>query len=164
MRNFILTIAMALLLATLSGCDNFSPRQKQQIENQQGKIGEIENLANSMKAEIGSLKSQNDIQNSQLEKIQQGLVNMQSNYENSGVQILSGPGGLVVAVIGCVSLTILVLHYRSVARQNETAANILTEKVVQMNNPELEESIFNAVMNTGAEEKMVSLFRKHQLK
>jgi predicted PurR-regulated permease PerM len=139
MKKFLMTVFALAVLTLLPGCGNLSPRQEQEIDNQNGKIGEIENLANSIKAEVGNLKAQNDIQNSQLEKIQQGLVNMQSIHENSGVQILSGPGGLLFAIIALIVVTVLVLHYRSVAKVQQKTAEILAQSITARREPELEE-------------------------
>lgn len=160
MRYLLPLVAFCALF--LSGCGNFSPRQQQEIDNQNGKIGEIENMANSMKAEIGNLKQQNDIQNSQLDRMQQGMVNMQSNYDNSGVQILSGPGGLMVFIVTVLSLSIVAIYYRKSAKQNEKTANMLAEKIVEMDNPYLEDSVFRAAMYTDVEENVLRMMQKHQ--
>lgn len=162
MQRVIYSLFTALLLLVLSGCGNLSPRQDQDINNQNGKIGQIENLANSLKAELGTMKSQNDIQNSQLEKIQQGLVNLQSNYENSGVQIFSGPGGLVVAVVAILVFGFLTLFYRNSAKMQEKAANIMAERIVQQRNPDLEEAVLQAAMYTDVEEKVLDLIKRHR--
>jgi len=160
MRYLLPLIAFCTLF--LSGCGNFSPRQQQEIDNQNGKIGEIENMANSMKAEVGNLKQQNDIQNSQLDRMQQGMVNLQSNYDNSGVQILSGPGGLIFSVISVLVIAVIALNYRRVAKQNEKTADMLAEKIVEMDNPYLEDQVFRAAMYTDVEENVLRVIQKHQ--
>ena len=71
MKGLFITLAAAALF--MSGCGNLSPRQQQEIDNQNGRIGEIENLANSIKAEVGTLHTQNDIQDSEIGQMQQGL-------------------------------------------------------------------------------------------
>lgn len=163
MKRFILPVA-AFLTLFVSGCgfSPLSPRQDQKIDNQNGKIGEIENMANSLKAEVGTLKQQNDIQNSQLEKLQQGVVNLQSNYDNSGVQILSGPGGLVFSIIAILAVSIIAIHYRTVSKNNEKTAEILAEKIVEMDNPYLEEEVFRAAMHSEVEENVLKIMQKHQ--
>lgn len=162
MKN--LTLLLVLFSLFLTGCGNFSPRQRQDIENN-GKIGEVESMANSLKAEVGKLQSQSDIQNSQLEKVQQGLANLQSTNENSGVQILSGPGGLTVAVVAVVAiftLGVMTLYYRRLALIQEKTATILAQRVVEQENPALEDAVFQAAMYTECEENILALIRKHK--
>lgn len=160
MQYFLPIILFCTLF--LSGCGNFSPRQDQEIDNRNGRIDEIENLANSIKAEIGNLKQQNEIQNSQLDRMQQGVANLQSNYDNSGVQILSGPGGLAFSIIAIIAVSTIAVHYRNVSKQNEKTADVLAEQIVQMNNPWLEDQVFRACMHTGIEENVLKIIQKHQ--
>jgi len=160
MKYLLPLVAFCVLF--LSGCGNFSPRQEQEIDNQNGKIGEIENMANSMKAEIGNLKQQNDIQNSQLDRMQQGVVNLQSNYDNSGVQILSGPGGLIFSIIAVLAISVIAVHYRGASKKAEKTADMLAEKIVEMDNPYLEDQVFRAAMYTDVEENVLRVIQKHQ--
>ena len=168
MRRFILSFVAILCLAGMSGCGNLSPRLDpkldQQLNNQNGKIDEIKNNQNGVMAEIGTLKQQAEIQNSKLDKVQQGLANLQINNsnENSGLQILSGSGGLMVGVIGVVGLCIVVMYYRSLAKMHEKTANILAERVFNMNDPALEEAVFQAAMHTDVEENVLKLFKKNK--
>jgi len=169
MKLFISLVALSIMLM-LPGCgnlsprDNLSPRQQQEIDNQNGRIQEMENMANSMKLELGKLQSQSEIQNSQLEDIQQGLANFQSNNENSGVQILSGPGGLIVTFVGLLCVSIIALSYRSEAKKQEKVANILAERIVRQGDPYLEDQIFQAAMYTDVEEEVLKLVKKHQFR
>jgi hypothetical protein len=162
MRNLILTFVALLGLVMLPGCGNLSPRQEQEIDNQNGKIGEIENLANSMKLELGNLKTQNDIQDSQIGQMQQGMVNLQSNYQNSGVQIFSGPGGLVAGIIGMIVAAIFAIHYRGVAKVQTKAAEVLAQTIAMYDDPQLEDNVFQAAMFTDAEEPVLKLMKKHK--
>lgn len=162
MKHFILPIIAAFCLSLNSGCGNLSPRHDQKIDNQNGHIDEIKSNQNGIMAEIGSLKNQAEIQNSRLDRIQQGMVNLQSNYENSGVQIFSGPGGLIVAIVGFVCLTLILLHYRNQAKVQEKTANILAEKIVQLDDPDVEEAVFQAVMYTNVEENALKIFKKQK--
>ena len=161
MKGLFLALTMAALLF-LPGCGNLSPRQEQQIDNQNGKIGEIENLANSMKAEVGNLKTQNDIQDSKIGQMQQGLANWQSNYENSGVQILSGPGGITVALIGLLVVSVIAIHYRGASKKYEKTSEILAEKITSRDDPQLEDEVFQAAMYTDVEENVLRVMSKHQ--
>lgn len=162
MKGFVLTIAATFLMLLATGCGNLSPRQQPRIDDNQGQIQDMENLANSMKLELGKLQSQADIQNSKLDKIQQGLVNFQNTNENSGVQILSGPGGIVVAVVAIIGSIILVLFYRTQAKRAEKTANILAERIISYQDPELEDLIFQAAMYTDVEENVLKVMKKFQ--
>lgn len=164
MKQAIFAIVAALCFVGFSGCGNLSPRQDQKIDNTDGKIDEIKNNQNGIMAEIGTLKNQSDIQNSKLDKVQQGMVNLQSVNENSGIQIFSGPGGLMVAVICLVCATILILHYRSQSKIQEKTANILAERIVSKDDPHLEDAVFQAAMYTNVEENVLNLMKKHKTK
>ena len=162
--NKILLVLMSLCLISTFGCGTLSPRQEQKLDNSGGKIDEIKNNQNGIMSELGTLKNQQEIQNSRLDRIQQGLMNIQSSYENSGVQIFSGPGGLIVAIVGLVCGTILVLHYRQQAKQYEKTSTILAENIVNANDPDLEEQVFQAVMYTNVEENVLSIINKAKAK
>lgn len=164
MKRLILALLCAASLTWTSGCGNLSPRMQPKIDNQQGKINELENLANSLKAEIGKLQNQAEIQNSQLDRVQQGLANYQSNNQNSGVQILSGSGGLLIALFGMVFGTIIALAYRTEAKKQEKTANLLAERIVIQNDPELTNQVFQAALYSEIEENVLKLVKKHQLR
>jgi len=161
MKSFILILAASMLLV-FAGCGNLSPRQQPRIDDNNGQIQELESMANSMKAEIGKLQSQAEIQNSKLDKIQQGLLNYQNTNENSGVQILSGSGGIIVAIFAIVCAAVMILFYRSQAMKAEKTANLLAERIVSFRNPELEESVFQAAMYTDVEDKVLEVIKKFQ--
>lgn len=156
----LLMILVALLAIT--GCDNFSPRQQPRIDNNQGKINELENMANALKAEILKLQNQSEIQNSQLDRVQQGMANYQSNQQNTGVQIFSGSGGLLVAIVGFLTLATIALAYRREAKKQEKTADVLANRVVSANDPALIEQVFQAAMYTNVEENVLNLIQKHQ--
>ena len=158
----LITACIVAALLFLPGCGNMSPRQQQEIDNQNGKIGEIENMANSMKAEIGNLKSQNEIQDSQIGQMQQGLANWQSNYENSGVQIFSGPGGLIVALVGIMAVSVLAFHYRNSSKRSEKTTEILAANIKSQNDPWLEDQVFQAAMFTDVEEDILKVMTKNR--
>lgn len=168
--KFFISLAVLSIILLFPGCgnlsprDNLSPRQEQEIDNQNGRIQEMENMANSMKLELGKLQSQAEIQNSRLEEIQQGLANFQSNNENSGIQILSGPGGLIVTFVGLLCVAIIALSYRSEAKKQEKVANILAERIVRQSDPVLEDQVFQAAMYTDVEEDVLRLVKKHRFR
>ncbi len=156
----ILMIVCTLAVAT--GCGNLSPRFEQRLNNENGKIDEIKNNQNGMMAEIGKLQNQAEIQNSQLEKIQQGMINFQSNNENSGVQILSGNGGLIVSCIGAAALFILAmttLYYIGQAKLMTKTAKILADQIKAKNDEELTENVFKAAMYTDVEAQILNLVK-----
>lgn len=163
MKQAILTFA-ALCLLFVTGCGNLSPRQDQKLDNSNGKIDEIKNNQNGIMSELGTLKNQQEIQNSRLDRIQQGLMNIQNSYENSGIQIFSGPGGLIVAIVGLLCGTVLILHYRQQAKQFEKTSNILADRIVNANDPELEDQVFQAAMYTNVEENVLNLMKNAKTK
>lgn len=164
MKRAILAIVAAICFVVLPGCGNLSPRLDpkldQKIDNQNGKIDEIKNNQNGVMAEIGTLKNQAEIQNSQLEKIQQGMFNLQNNNDNHGVQILSGSGGLLIALVGILASVVIILHYRKTAQMHEKTANILAQRIADLNDPGLEDAVFTAAMYTDVEENVLNLMKK----
>lgn len=164
MNKLFLAISATLLLA-LSGCGNLSPRLDQEIDNQNGRIDNLETIQNGMKNEIGKQDQRNEIQDSKIGQMQQGFANWQSNYQNSGVQILSGPGGLVFAIFAMLSvgvMIVIVFHYKNEAARQGKVANILAQQIVDMNDDELVDHVFMAAMHTDIEETMLRVFEKHQ--
>lgn len=148
---------------TIAGCGNLSPRNQQdQKPDNSGKIGEMEQMANSLKSEIGKLQAQADIQNSKLSELQQGIANFQDNNKNTGIQILSGTGGLVVAIVAVVALGTLVFYYRYEYDKQNKISNILAEKIILSQNESLKDSVFQAALYTDIEENVLNLMKKHQ--
>ena len=164
--RIIAPIMLTFMLLLTSGCgnlsprDNFSPRQQQEIDNQNGKIGEIESISNGLKAELLKLQQNDEILNSDLDRVQKGLVNLQSNYDVSGIQILSGSGGLMVAVVAIIAALIFVVNYRQKAKQSEKTSDILAEKIAERNDPQLEEEVYKAAMFTDVEASVYHAMKK----
>lgn len=158
----IFAILAVLSLFTLTGCGNLSPRMNEKINNQGGKIEDMNSLQNSMQNRIGNLEAHNKIQDSKIGQLQEGYLNLQSNYQNSGVQILSGPGGIIVAVLGLVAGVVIASYFRSQAVRHEQASDILAEKIVQQNDPYLEDEVFKSAMYTNAEDIVLDVMAKHQ--
>ena len=152
----------------LTGCGNLSPRDnmspqiQEHIDNQNGKIGEIENIQNGFKNEIFKLQQGAEIIDSELDKVQQGMLNIQSNNENSGVQIFSGPGGLALASFGIFASILASMYYRKTAKINEEAADVMAEQIAKSEDAELEEQVLLSALGTKAEEKVYNLITKHQ--
>lgn len=163
----LLTLAMTTCMFFLSGCGALNPRIGQEIDNNKGRIENLESIQNGMKNEIGKLQQRNEIQDSQIGQMQQGIGNMQSNNENSGIQILSGPGGLVIAVValfGVCGMMVIIFHYRGVAQRQEKAADILAEKIIEQGDDELVNNVFLAAMHTDVEENILNAIQRQQNK
>jgi len=167
--KIIAPIAIALTLLLTSGCgnlsprDNFSPQQRQEIDNQNGRIGEVENISNGLKAELLKLQQNDEILNSELDRVQKGMVNLQSNNENSGIQILSGSGGLMVAIVSVLAAIMLVMNYRKKAEQSEKTSDILAEKIAEKEDFDLEEEVFKAAMYTDVEANVYHAMHKAKM-
>ena len=162
MNKLLIALVAIICLLSTTGCGNFSPRQQPRIDNNQGKINELDNMANALKAEILKLQNQAEIQNSQLDRVQQGIANFQSSQQNSGVQIFSGSGGLLVAIVGFLTLATIAFAYRREAKKQEKTADVMADRVVSTNNPALIEQVFQAAMYTNVEENVLNLIQKHQ--
>ncbi len=161
-KHLILTV----LCCSLIGCGNLSPRldPKQHIDNQNGKIGQLETIQNGIKNEMLNLKQQAEIQNSKLDHVQNGLANIQNSTQYNGIQILSGPGGLFVGLLGMIILGFMVLAYRKQALTNAKTADMLAEKIVEKEDVSLEADVFKAAMYTDMETNVLNLIKKHQIK
>lgn len=142
----ILKIILATgLLFMATGCGNLSPRinpeLQEQIDNQNGKIEEIEHMQNSMKNEM--LNNQQRL-SGEFEDFQQGLINAQ------GINILSGPAGLAIC-FGGLLVVLTIWYYREQAKQNERALNIMADAIKQHEDDELESEIVKMAINSPAE-------------
>lgn len=152
-------IVLTFLSLFLTGCGNLSPRHDQKIDNSDGKIEEMKSNQSGIMSEINALKQRADIQDSKLDKIQQGMFNWQSNHENTGVQILSGSGGLIFGIIGVLIVGVIALHYRSVAKMQEQTANILAQSISQLNDETLNNAVYQKAINTAVEENVLKVMR-----
>mgnify|MGYP000468439927 CR=1 FL=1 len=74
--------------------------------------------------ELGKLRQDAEIQNSQLKEVQQGMLNLNATgirNENKGVQILQGDGALIlIFALGTVAMLIF---YKRKSDKNEKIAN-----------------------------------------
>jgi hypothetical protein len=162
-KTFLAMIVASLFFFT--GCGNLSPRLDQDIDNANGRIDNLENITNGFKNEIGKMQNDNEIQNSKIGQMQQGIANMQSSNDNSGIQILSGPGGLIfaiVALVGVCGMLVIVFHYRGEAMRKEKTADILAERIANKEDPDLNEQVFQAAMYTDVEEDVLKIMMKHR--
>ena len=159
MKNFIL---LALFCLLLTGCPNINPRLNTPIQNPNGKIEDLKNNQNGVIAEIGKLRQENEMQNSKIDELQQGLLNVNaylSRNENSGVQILQGDGALIL-VFSLIAFGMLLYHYRDKAKQNEKTASILAQEIAKFNNAELNDNVLRAAMHSKQEAKVYKLLTK----
>jgi len=147
------------LLFLLTGCQNFSPRMQPDITNPGGKIEEISNNQNGIMAEIGKLRQETQLLNSQLKEVQNGLLNLNmavSRNENSGVQILQGDGSLIflysLAVMG-----MLLFWYRGRAINGEKTSEILAKEITRVNDPILNDKILTAAIQNDCGERILNL-------
>jgi len=146
-------LLICLFVLLLPGCANFNPRNTPKIDNNQGQIEELKTNQNGIMAEIGKVRQDSTIQNSQLKEVQQGLLNVNnaiSRNENSGVQILQGDGALVL-IFGIAVIGMLLYHYRARAITSEKSLNILSTEVKNYNDDNLKENILRAAMHTDVE-------------
>jgi len=160
----ILGILFILLILNTTGCANLNPRINDKIDNQQGKIDEIRNNQNGLMLELGKLKNDAQISNSQLKEVQQGMLNLNaaiSRNENSGVQILQGDGALIM-VFGLGVIGMFLYWYRDRAVNSEKAVDILAREVARLNDPVLNDNIFKAAMNTDSEKHIYHLLVRHR--
>lgn len=164
MKTILATLLIGVLALFSGGCGNlspkFQPKNDQKIDNTDGKIRDISTEQNGMKNEILSLKQQAEIANSKLDRIQQGFANYQSNQTNSGLQILSGSGGLMVAVIAII-VGGVIWFYRDKAITHEKAATILAQQINQSGDEALKEQVFQAALYTDVESKVYALMRRN---
>lgn len=147
----------------IAGCNvsPFSPKLNQKINNQDGQIEDIKNNQNGIMLEIGKLRQQNDINARDIENAQQGLVNLRGS-NNSGIQILSGDGGLlVVCFFGTLSI-LLILHYRNRATKSEKSAEILAQQIALHDDSNLDDKVFLSALNSPVESDIYHLMVKSQ--
>lgn len=160
MNKFVLVIAISSLL--IGGCakiDPFSPRLRQDLQNQNGKIEELKNNQNGLMLEMGKIRNQNEMNARDIKDAQQGLVNLKG-MQNSGIQFFSGDGGLIV-FLGVVAMALLfIYHYRQRAVKSEKAAEIMAQQITLRGDPELENNVLLSALNTEVEADVYHMLGK----
>jgi hypothetical protein len=147
----------------LAGCGNFSPRLQNRIDNKDGKIDEIKNNQNGIMLEIGKLRQQAEIQNSQLNEVQQGFLNLNAagvRNENKGIQILQGDGALIM-VFSIIALGMFLLYYKNKSDKNEKIANVLAGEVMLANDPVMNDNILRSARFTPLEKPIFEIMKKN---
>lgn len=153
-RKLILT---SLMILSIAGCANISPRNRQNINNQGGETGDIQNNQQGFLLELGKMKQEVDIIGSKLKEVQEGLININaaiSKNENSGIQILQGDGSLIL-VFSCAVLAFM-FYYKN--RENEKLLKTLTNKIVETGDERLMTSIIDSVGENQAK-KIIKMLR-----
>jgi hypothetical protein len=151
------------LVSFLAGCGNFSPRLQNRIDNKDGKIDEIKNNQNGIMLEIGKLRQQAEIQNSQLNEVQQGFLNLNAagvRNENKGIQILQGDGALIM-VFSIIALGMFLLYYKNKSDKNEKIANVLAGEVMLANDPVMNDNILRSARFTPLEKPIFEIMKKN---
>ena len=151
-----------LVLSTNSGCARFDPKNKQKIDNENGEIGEIRSNQNGMMLELGKLRQESQIQNSQLKEYQQGLINLNaaiSRNENTGTQILQGDGPLVL-IFGIVVVGMILYYFRSKTVIATKANEILVNEINKNKDQNLKKNILKAAMYSPCEKEILELLLK----
>jgi hypothetical protein len=155
MRNAIL---ITLVVLSISGCANISPRNKQNINNEKGEIGDIRNNQQGFMLELGKMKQDVQMIGSKLKEVQEGLVNLNacvSRNDNTGVQILQGDGSLFL-VFSCAVLA-FIFYYKN--RKNEETLKTLTNKIVEINDENLTNSIIDGIVEKDQAKKILKMLK-----
>jgi hypothetical protein len=155
MRNAIL---ITLVVLSISGCANISPRNKQNINNEKGEIGDIRNNQQGFMLELGKMKQDVQMIGSKLKEVQEGLVNLNacvSRNDNTGVQILQGDGSLFL-VFSCAVLA-FIFYYKN--RKNEETLKTLTDKIVEINDENLTNSIVDGIVEKDQAKKILKMLK-----
>lgn len=148
MRLFLI----GLLLSIITGCNNLSPRQDQDIDNRNGEIEELKSNQNGLMLDLLKLRNQQEITARDVGTLQQGIGN--SSNTNSGVQILQGDGALVLVFGISVVALMLIFHYRSKYVSAEKAANLFADQIALYDDLDLDNAVFVSALNTDIEENI----------
>ena len=163
MKNKVIALLM-LGLSLLNGCAKISPlspKLDQKIDNQNGQIEDLRSNQNGLMLELGKIRQQSEMNARDIENAQQGIVNLRGS-DNSGIQILSGDGGLLVFFAISTLAVLLVYHYRTRAVTSEKTAGILAQQIAVYDDGELDDKVFLSALNTDVEEDVYHLMVKHQ--
>lgn len=151
------------MLCFLPSCAHFnplSPTNRQRINNE-GTIEDIRSNQNGIMAEIGKLKQDAQVLDSQLKEIQNGLINLNaaiSRNENNGIQILQGDGALIF-VFSLITLG-MILFYRNKAVESEKNLSILAKEIAKINDPEINDNVLKMAIGEGTGRSMLKILKK----
>lgn len=161
MANKMTLTAILLCSLFLSGCggilsprDNLSPQLEQQFENTNGKISGLQTDQQAMKIELARITQEIG----EVRDMQQGILNMQANNNNeNGIQILQGSGSLIL-IFGLITIGML-LYYFYKSKSNEKTAKILAQQIKLRGDPDLQERVMSAAINTDVEKQIYELIK-----
>jgi outer membrane murein-binding lipoprotein Lpp len=161
--NKIKVLCLVLSLVAFSGCSAspFSPKNQQRINNSNGKLDEIKSNQNGIMAEVGKIKQDFNLMNSQLREVQSGLLNINtalSRNENNGIQILQGDGSLML--VFAMFLVGAALWYRLRAVRSETNLSIIAKEVAKFNIVELNDDIMKSAIKAGHGKQVFNILSK----
>ena len=162
MKQLFAALVVSLLL--LSGCSGnlspLSPKTKQKLQNQNGKIEELKNNQNGIALDIGKLRNETQVNAEKINSFQQqqGML----NKENSGVQIFQGDGGIIAIIVLAALGMLLVYYYRTEALKAKKVGEILAHEIVLADNLDLEDQVFFAAMHSDVEPDIYHLMVKKQ--
>ena len=155
-------IILLSLIILISGCGKISPLSPeldQKINNQHGQIEDIRNNQNGIMLELMKIRQQSEINARDIKNAQQGLVNIRGT-DNSGIQIFSGDGGIMLFMALIAFLSFTSYHYRTQAKQAQKASEILAQQVTLYNDQDLNDKILLSALNTEVESKVYRLITK----
>ena len=163
MKKILLSLALVALTISWTGCANvspFSPRNRNRVENQ-GTIEEMKSNQNSINAELGNLRNYLQARDIESYQAQTG----KDNQQNSGVQILSGDGALMIVFALSIIAIMVIIYYRQKATKGEKTSAILASQIAAFNDANLDDGVFAAAMNTDVEGDVYRLMvsRKRQM-
>ena len=165
--NTFTKVCVLLLSVTFFGCamgnrfDPLSPRNRNQVKNDHGKIEEMKTNQDAITADMLKLRQEQEITARDMKEVQTG----QFNKQNTGVQIFQGDGALITVIIlfGMIlAAGVMAAHYRAIAHTQTKISDILAKSIVKHNDEELTESVCDAAVNSDVGPHIYSLLNKHQ--
>jgi hypothetical protein len=155
MKKLLPLIMAFCFLGCRADISPFSPKSAQQVQNS-GEIGEITNNTGGILAEMGNINQRLDVMGSKLHDIQEGLVNIKmGGNENSGVQILSGDGALIVVFALCCMGMLLFYFYKE-----KKINQILAAEIKNRGDQTLHENVIKAAAYTFVEKDIYNRIYK----
>ncbi len=109
--------------------------------------------------EIGKLRQEANINGSTLKDVQQGVLNVSnrlSSNENSGIQVLSGDGGLIL-IFSVICISMLLYYFYSVAEKQKKVSAMLADHIRNYGNPDLHRNLIASASYTDVEKEVYEL-------
>lgn len=155
MKKLLLSLALVALTVLSTGCANispFSPQNRTRVENQ-GTIEEMKSNQDSINAELGNLRNYLQARDIESYQAQTG----KGNQQNSGIQILSGDGALMIVFALSIIAIMMIVYYKQKAAKQEKTSAILASQIAAFDDANLDDGIFSAAMNTDVEGEIFRL-------